>query len=224
MSSTRQRIAELGLELPEPPAPGGMYRPVAVHGSIAQVSGQLSREGNRVITGPVTATTAPALITRAGRACVLRALSALAHALCDLARVEEILFVRGFVHAGPDFQDHSTVLDSASAMLLDIFGAAGDLAVLLADGGRSISDFAVLLDQPNCSALASTATAWRVLDKIDTAMLKAYRAPEDPSPAPARVRPHRQHTATPAVSPRHTYRARREWAGRREPPTGHPTH
>jgi len=152
VSSTRQRIAELGLELPEPPAPRGTYRPVAVHGSIAQVSGQLSREGNRVITGPVTATTAPALITRAGRACVLRALSALAHAPCDLDRVEEILFVRGFLHAGPDFQDHSTVLDSASAVLLDIFGTAGDLAVLLADGARSISDFAVLLDQPSCSA------------------------------------------------------------------------
>lgn len=125
MSSIQQRIAELGLELPQPPAPRGMYRPVAVHGSIAQVSGQLSREGDRVITGPVTAATSPALIIRAGQACVLRALSALAHALGDLDRVEEILFVRGFVHAGPDFQDHSTVLDSASAVLLDIFGTAG---------------------------------------------------------------------------------------------------
>jgi len=39
-----------------------------------------------------------------------------------------------------------------------------DLAVLLADGGRSISDLAVLRDQPTLfGPVASTATAWRVL-------------------------------------------------------------
>jgi Transposase DDE domain group 1 len=43
-----------------------------------------------------------------------------------------------------------------------------DLAVLLADGGRSISDLAVLRDQPTLfGSVASTATAWRVLDRID---------------------------------------------------------
>jgi hypothetical protein len=45
-----------------------------------------------------------------------------------------------------------------------------DLAVLLADGGRAISDLAVPRDQPALfGPVASTATAWRVLDKIDPA-------------------------------------------------------
>jgi hypothetical protein len=52
-----------------------------------------------------------------------------------------------------------------------------DLVVLLADGGRSISDLAVLRDQPTLfGPVASTATAWRVLDKIDTAALTRVRA------------------------------------------------
>jgi hypothetical protein len=52
-----------------------------------------------------------------------------------------------------------------------------DLAVLLADGGRAISDLAVLRDQPALfGPVASTATAWRVLDKIDSAVLDRIRS------------------------------------------------
>lgn len=52
-----------------------------------------------------------------------------------------------------------------------------DLAVMLADGGEAISDLAVLRDQPDLfGAVASTATAWRVLDAVDEPMLNALRA------------------------------------------------
>jgi hypothetical protein len=52
-----------------------------------------------------------------------------------------------------------------------------DLVVLLADGNRSISDLAVLWDQPTLfGPVACTATAWRVLNKIDPAMLDRLRA------------------------------------------------
>jgi len=52
-----------------------------------------------------------------------------------------------------------------------------DLAVMLADGGQAISDLAVLRDQPTLfGSVASTATAWRVLDAVDTTTLHALRA------------------------------------------------
>jgi DDE family transposase len=52
-----------------------------------------------------------------------------------------------------------------------------DLAVVLADGDRSISDLAVLREQPVLfGSVASTATAWRVLNKIDPAVLDRLRA------------------------------------------------
>jgi hypothetical protein len=47
-----------------------------------------------------------------------------------------------------------------------------DLAVLLADGGQTISDLAVLRHQPDLfGPVASTATAWRVLESVDDAVL-----------------------------------------------------
>jgi hypothetical protein len=51
-----------------------------------------------------------------------------------------------------------------------------DLAVMLADGGEAISDLAVLRDQPELfGSVASTATAWRVLDAVDDAALASLR-------------------------------------------------
>jgi Transposase DDE domain group 1 len=51
-----------------------------------------------------------------------------------------------------------------------------DVAVMLADGGEAISDLAVLRDQPDLfGPVASTATAWRVLDRIDQAVLDRMR-------------------------------------------------
>lgn len=52
-----------------------------------------------------------------------------------------------------------------------------DVAVMLADGGQTISDLAVLRDQPELfGQVASPATAWRVLDRIDEAALARLRA------------------------------------------------
>jgi hypothetical protein len=57
-----------------------------------------------------------------------------------------------------------------------------DLAVMLADGGDCLSDLAVLRDQPDLfGAVASTATAWRVVEQVATdpdglAGLRAARA------------------------------------------------
>jgi hypothetical protein len=46
-----------------------------------------------------------------------------------------------------------------------------DVAVLLADGGETITDLAVLRDQPGLGTVASTATAWRVLNSVDDGIL-----------------------------------------------------
>ncbi len=120
-----KRLAELGLHLPEPPEPRGEYVAAVVHGGIAYVSGQVSREGQQVIAGPVTPDTPPAIVAQAARACVLRALSVLDQPDGGLDRVDRILFLRGFVHDGPGFQNHSQVLDEASKLLLSIYGERG---------------------------------------------------------------------------------------------------
>ena len=48
--------------------------------------------------------------------------------------------------------------------------------MLLADGGEAISDLAVLRHQPGLfGPVASTATAWRVLDSVDDTVLAALK-------------------------------------------------
>lgn len=86
-----------------------------------------------------------------------------------------------------------------------------DVAVMLADGGRGISGLAVLRDRPELfGSVASTATAWRVLDGVDTALLEAVRAAR----ARARERLWAQRDAT--VGPiRASAAGGRDWPGLR---------
>lgn len=121
----RSRLAELALELPTVPLPHGEYVPVIVHNGIAYVSGQLSREGDEVVCGPVDNGTSVEKIRRAACACVSRALAALDAHAGGIERIERILFLRGFVYADTTFQRHSRVLDEASRLLHEIFGHAG---------------------------------------------------------------------------------------------------
>ena len=125
MTVIADRLAQLGMTLPPPPSPRGVYVGVVIHDGIAYVSGQVSRVGDEIIAGPVDRTTPPELIRHAARTCVLRALAALAAALPSTTTVERILYLRGFVNAVPDFVNHSQVMDEASALLHEIFGESG---------------------------------------------------------------------------------------------------
>jgi len=122
--SIREKLKALGLELPDAPSPKGDYVPVVIHGGVAYVSGQVCRQGDSVITGPVTDQTSQQLIIDAGQTCVLRALSVLDQAV-GLENVGRILFVRGFVYGGEGFQGFSKVVDGASQLLIELFGEHG---------------------------------------------------------------------------------------------------
>lgn len=122
--TVKQKLADLGLQLPEPPAPRGEYVPVVVHEKIVYVSGQVSREGESIICGPISEKTGPELVSRAAEACVLRTLSALEHSV-GLERVDRLLFLRGYVYAQEGYHQYSKVVDAASLLLLELFGDKG---------------------------------------------------------------------------------------------------
>jgi enamine deaminase RidA (YjgF/YER057c/UK114 family) len=127
-SSIRLRVEQLGLTLPPPPSPRGIYSSLVIHQDVAYVSGQVSRVDDITIMGPVDDQTSSDTITAAAQACVLRALSILAEAESHVIRVERILFLRGFIKAVPAFKNHSLVLDEASTLLHRIFGERGQHA------------------------------------------------------------------------------------------------
>jgi enamine deaminase RidA (YjgF/YER057c/UK114 family) len=118
------RLAGLGLQLPDIPAPRGKYAGLTVHNGIAYVSGQVSRLGDEVIKGPIDQDTPAGVIKLAAETCILRALSALTAAGEGYA-FDRILFLRGYVNAIPAFTTHSAVLDGASDLLHALFGERG---------------------------------------------------------------------------------------------------
>ncbi len=121
-----QRLAELGIVLPAPRAPAFSYVPVAVHGGLAWVSGQLpwSPDGTLPrgkLGGEVTVEDGK----RAARICVLNGLSVLRNSIGSLDRVERVVKLVGFVASSVGFVEQPAVVDGASAVIGEIFGEAG---------------------------------------------------------------------------------------------------
>jgi hypothetical protein len=112
----------------------------------------------------ITATRPKIVVTADGRGVAARAGSRL---LVDLAEATGLS--AGFSAAVAGLRERRAGHDPGRVLT--------DLAVLLADGGEAISDLAVLRNQPEVfGAVASTATAWRVLDGVDCALLSELRS------------------------------------------------
>lgn len=121
-----QRLAELGLVLPEAAEPAFNYVPVTLHRGVAYVAGQLPKVGGDVrVRGKAGVDVDLATACGEARICVLQGLACLKQALGSLDRIERILKVTGFVASGPGFNDQPKVLDAASSLLVEIFGEAG---------------------------------------------------------------------------------------------------
>ncbi|MBM3523233.1 MAG: RidA family protein [Alphaproteobacteria bacterium] len=121
-----KRLAELGIALPAPRAPAFAYVPVAVHGGLAWVSGQLPWEADGSLSkGKLGVEINVEQGKRAARLCIVNGLSVLKAALGSLDRVERIVKVVGFVASAPGFVEQPAVVDGSSSMLGEIFAEAG---------------------------------------------------------------------------------------------------
>lgn len=121
-----EKLAELGLALPEVALPVGSYVPVKIVGNLAFVSGMLPTEDGRVKqTGRVgeSITTEEAYVL--ARICAINGLAALKMAIGTLDRVKGIAMVQGFVQGGPSYAEVPKVINGASDLLVALFGDAG---------------------------------------------------------------------------------------------------
>lgn len=138
-----QRLAELGLTLPEVAKPAGAYLPAVRSGSYVYTSGQLPVvDGALLATGKVGAQVTAQEAKELARRCALNALAAVKAEIGDLAQVRRVVKVVGFVASAPDFTGQPGVVNGASELLGEVFGEAGTHA-------RSAVGVAVLpLDAP----------------------------------------------------------------------------
>ena len=121
------RLVELGIELPNPSAPGANYVPFVRTGDLVFLTGQLSQwNGERRFIGKLGREFGIEEGQQAARLCALNLIAHLAAAVeADLDRVRRCVRVAGFVNSTPDFLSHSQVLNGASDVFVQVFGDAG---------------------------------------------------------------------------------------------------
>jgi enamine deaminase RidA (YjgF/YER057c/UK114 family) len=126
MSTPEQRLAELGLELPDVVTPLASYVPAVRSGSYVYTSGQVPMvQGRMLVTGKVGAEVDVDTATAAARTCALNALAAVRSVTGDLSAVTRVVKVVGYVASTPDFTGQPAVVNGASDLLGHVFGDAG---------------------------------------------------------------------------------------------------
>jgi enamine deaminase RidA (YjgF/YER057c/UK114 family) len=123
--SAEKRLLELGLTLPEPPAPGGNYVSAKTLGNLVYLSGVISTDSNGIITGTAGADRTITEGYAAARACALTQLAVLKRTLGSLDKVHEVISVNGYVNAIAGFPDSPAIINGASDLLIAVFQDQG---------------------------------------------------------------------------------------------------
>ena len=126
MSDVNQTLADLGIALPDAPAPAANYVPFVQSGNLVFVSGQVSMDANGLVRGKLGENMSVEDAQKAARLCALNLLAQVS-AACegDLNRVARVVKLTGFVNATPDFNQHPQVVNGASDLMAEVFGDAG---------------------------------------------------------------------------------------------------
>jgi len=137
--SAEAKVKSLGLELPPPPKPAGVYQPVVVVGNMAYVSGHgpLRSDGS-MITGRVGADLDQQAGYQAARQTGLAILASLRSKLGSLDRVRRVVKTLGMVNAAPDFQQHPAVINGFSELFAEVFGSEHGVGARSAVGMGSL--------------------------------------------------------------------------------------
>ncbi len=142
MSTPEERLAELGLSMPEVPKPVASYVPALRSGAHVFTSGQLPmRSGQLITTGKVGADVSAEEAGECAQQCALNALAAIGSQV-PLEQVVQVVKLVVFVASAPDFTGQAGVANAASDLVGHVFGDRGQHA-------RSAVGVAVLpLDAP----------------------------------------------------------------------------
>jgi enamine deaminase RidA (YjgF/YER057c/UK114 family) len=117
------RLKELGIVIPAPPAPAGLYLPCVQTGNLLFIAGQLPMaDGKLQATGKLGRDLTVEQAQPLARQCALNALAIARGHLETLDRIVKSVRVCGFVASAEGFTGHPAVINGASQLLIDVFG------------------------------------------------------------------------------------------------------
>ena len=120
------RLAEIGIELPMPPAAVAAYVPFVRSGNMVYVSGQLPIGSGAPQIGKLGVDTDIETGAAAARLCAINLLAQIREACGgNLDGLDRVVKLTGFVNCAPDFKDHPRVVNGASELFLEVLGDAG---------------------------------------------------------------------------------------------------
>jgi enamine deaminase RidA (YjgF/YER057c/UK114 family) len=126
MPTPEERLAELGLTVPEVVPPVAAYQPTARTGNLVFTSGQLPmRNGAPVATGKLGGGVSDEVGYECARQCALNAIAAVKAEIGELSRVKRVVKAVVFVASAPGFTAQPQVANGASELLGAAFGDAG---------------------------------------------------------------------------------------------------
>ena len=126
--SVYDTLQSLGITLPAVATPAAAYLPYVQSGDLLFVSGHISKRDGKVLTGQLGRDLGTAQGRDAARLVAIDLLGTL-HAACgDLGRVQRIVKLLGLVNSTADYTEQHLVINGASELLGEVFGAAGQHA------------------------------------------------------------------------------------------------
>ena len=124
--SIEKRLKDLGLTLPDAPAPVANYVPFLIAGDQLFISGQVSKAADgQMLTGVAGTSVDVARGQAAAKLCALNILAQAKAALGSLERIEQVLRLTGFVASSADFGDQPKIINGASDLMVAVLGDRG---------------------------------------------------------------------------------------------------
>jgi len=120
--SAEERLARLGIALPQASEPAANYANVVRVGSLLFVAGKGPSGKPRGKLGEDYATEDG---YRFARSAGIEVLAVLRQALGSLDGVARVVKLQGFVNAAPSFEEHHLVLNGCSDLMRELFGDRG---------------------------------------------------------------------------------------------------